>query len=504
MNIALHDEYQVLLVEDNPGDAALISEMIDGQDVRIRIFIAGTLRDGCELVSAEPFDAVLLDLRLPDGEGLDCVQSIREASSVPAILVLTGLENEALALECLSAGAQDYISKNDIRPYALRRAIGYAVTRVREARARHEAHRLQSRLAAIVEASLDAIVSWDADAEITSWNNGAEQIFGVAATDAVGRPVDQLIPLPEGALSDRRSSAAYEFVWANDAAADRLLLAVSFDIREDGSGMSGFGAIFHDVTELREAQRRQTEIERQLWQSQKLEALGTFAGGIAHDLGNMLVPIMGATPMLLAMVAVQEQIELLQIIDRSAERASILVRQILQFSRKGSGEHAPVRLDELVRNTWDLIVAGLRSSPVVPIARLEDEVEIMGDDNQLYQVVLNLVTNAAQAIGASAAGQRGTITIGVRYADDGRALLIVDDDGPGMDAETQSRIFDPFFTTKTAADGTGLGLSVVRGIVQDHKGEIELKSELGRGTRFEISFPAHGVNRAGSAGGIGL
>ena len=487
MNVALHNEYQVLLVEDNPGDAALIAEMVDGDEMRIRISTVGTLRDGCKLLSTELFDAVLLDLRLPDGEGLDCVHSIREASAMPAILVLTGLESEALALECLSVGAQDYINKNEIRPYGLRRAIGYAITRVREAGARSEANRLQSRLAAIVEASIDAIVSWDGDGRVTSWNHGAEHIFGIAAADAVGRAVDQLIPLPDGALSSGRASNAYEVARTDHAGQDQILFAASFDITEDGDGAGGCGAIFHDVTELRQTQRRQTETERQLWQSQKLEALGTFAGGIAHDLNNMLVPIVGATPLLLEIVEEQEQKELLQIIERSAERARILVKQVLDYSRRGGDEHVPVRLDDLVRNSWNLIVAGLRSSSAVPVSRLEEGIEILGDGNQLYQVVLNLVTNAAQAIG----DRRGTITVGVEAIDDGRVSLFVEDDGPGMSAEIQARIFDPFFTTKSATEGTGLGLSVVRGIVRDHDGEIRLKSAIGQGTRIEVLLPRY-------------
>lgn len=477
-------EYRVLLVEDNPGDVELIKDIIDGDHIQVQSEAVDTLKSACDLVRSKTFDAVLLDLGLPDGNGIECVHGIRNASSEPAIIVLTGLDNEKLALECLAIGAQDYINKNEVRPHDLRRAIGYAIARVREASARTEVERLHSRLAAIVGASIDAIVSWDASGVVTSWNKGAELILGISAIEAIGSPLDRNTPMYRGAGNAGLSNNSFEVSRTTTSGEKQLLYVTSFEMPAGDDGYGGMGAIIRDVTEVRSAEARRREIEHQLWQSQKMQALGTLAGGIAHDLGNVLVPILGIPPLLLEMVDEPEQREMLEIIERSAGRANGLVKQVLNFSRQGNGERVPLSLGVLIQDSLKLLQASFRASIEIRANVQSDELMI-GDEDQLYQVILNLVTNAAQAIGNS----RGTISLDVRNESASEICLVVSDDGPGMSRETQKKIFEPFFTTKKSTEGTGLGLSVVSGIVRDHGGTIDLYSEVDRGTIFEIRFP---------------
>ena len=244
-----------------------------------------------------------------------------------------------------------------------------------------------------------------------------------------------------------------------------------------------------------EAEARQAEINAQLRHAQKIDALGTLAGGIAHDLNNTLVPIRTLAPILKRGMGRSEQEQRsLDLIMGAAQRASRLVRQILAFSRKQTVERQPVRLDELVKDSLTMLRAG-----IPPHVRIDMDIvavpEILGNQGQLYQVVLNLVLNAAQAIG----DRPGTISITVA-PEGGGARLCVTETGSGMDEETQRRIFEPFFTTKAASEGTGLGLSVVNGIITEHGGKIAVASKPTNGTRFEAIFPRLQIPIPGKTG----
>jgi signal transduction histidine kinase len=223
--------------------------------------------------------------------------------------------------------------------------------------------------------------------------------------------------------------------------------------------------------------------------SQKLEALGTLAGGIAHDLNNALVPIMALSKLTSRQVPPGSKAqENLDTIFRASEQARNMVKRVLAFSRNDILSRQHVCLNEVVGEALKLLQATI--SPMIEIEATFIEVPpILADASQIHQIVANLVSNAAAAIGNG----QGKITIAVEHASGaarpGELRLTVADTGEGMDVDTQSRIFQPFFTTKKVGEGTGLGLSVVHGIVLAHNGHIEFKSEPGKGTRFEIYFP---------------
>jgi signal transduction histidine kinase len=227
----------------------------------------------------------------------------------------------------------------------------------------------------------------------------------------------------------------------------------------------------------------QATLERQ--HSQKLEALGTLAGGIAHDLNNTLVPVMALTTMTARRLpeGSRERANL-DTVAQAAVRARDLVKQILAFSRKEKIEKQKLDLAEIAREALKMMRASVPSTTQI-IAEIGPVAPVIGDPGQLHQVLVNLIANAAHAIG----GKMGWITVGIEIQRE-TILLYVEDTGQGMDEATKQRIFDPFFTTKPVGEGTGLGLSVVHGIVAEHGGRIEVKSRLGEGSRFEIVFPA--------------
>jgi PAS domain S-box-containing protein len=259
-----------------------------------------------------------------------------------------------------------------------------------------------------------------------------------------------------------------------------------------GNPVRRIGTI-RDLTETRMAEERQRELERQLLHSQKLDALGTLAGGIAHDLNNTLMPILALSQLLMQqMPEGTDEREDLKTVVQASRHGRDLVQRILAFSRHQEVVKSEVNLAATTRQALQML------RPTVPATILiNEEIEevpfIFADASQLQQVVVNLITNAQQAIG----DDLGTITIGVspasrrshRLSGGDFVRLRVADTGCGMDAETKDRVFEPFFTTKVVGEGTGLGLSVVHGIIADHGGQIEVSSGVGKGTEFIIFLP---------------
>ena len=248
---------------------------------------------------------------------------------------------------------------------------------------------------------------------------------------------------------------------------------------------------FQDVTEQRLAQQREAELENQLRHSQRLEALGTLAGGIAHDLNNTLVPILALSKLALRALPAESPVRKdLSTIVAASGRARDLVRQILAFSRKQELDKQEIDLRAVLGEAIAMLRASLPATLRL-VEQFETVPPIFGDAGQLQQVLVNLVTNAAHAIG----DRLGTVTVTLApRAAAGAALpmlrLSVADTGCGIDAAHLERIFEPFFTTKSVNEGTGLGLAVVHGIVTAHDGTIEVRSKPGEGSEFVILLPA--------------
>jgi signal transduction histidine kinase len=246
------------------------------------------------------------------------------------------------------------------------------------------------------------------------------------------------------------------------------------------------GAI-QNITARKRAEAERHELEAQLHHSQRIEALGTLAGGVAHEINNALVPVIALAKLLAKkMPDGSRDRRNLDTVVSGAQRSADLVKQILAFGRKSDHRYERVDLGEVLREALKMMRA------IVPTSIAFDEEiaptpPIAGDANRLHQVIVNLVTNAAQALDES----HGRITVGLRLDADGTAVrLWVADTGCGMDAATKARVFEPFFTTKAVGKGTGLGLAVVHGIIKDHGGRIEVESAPSQGTRFDIVLPA--------------
>jgi signal transduction histidine kinase len=272
--------------------------------------------------------------------------------------------------------------------------------------------------------------------------------------------------------------------------------AIVFD--KDTKGMRRYGTL-QDITALRLAEQRERELERRLLHSQKLEALGTLAGGIAHDLNNTLTPIMALSKLTARRLIHDDDLrQNLETIFAASEQARDLVRRVLSFSRRDKIEKVIVGPGAVILEAMSLLRATLPSSIKLG-TQIDDVPSIFADPSQIHQVITNLVSNAAQAIEPHA----GTITVLLERVIDGKSgdeiRLSVIDTGKGMDESTCRRIFEPFFTTKEVGQGTGLGLSIIDGIVTNHGGRIEVTSEPGKGTRFDVYFPVAAASETSAA-----
>ena len=273
-----------------------------------------------------------------------------------------------------------------------------------------------------------------------------------------------------------------------------IYVEVELTLDVDGNAVRRVGTI-RDVTEKRAAEERQRELERQLFHSQKLEALGTLAGGIAHDLNNTLMPILALSELLMRKLPKGSgDREDLETIVQASRHGRDLVRRILAFSRYQQVATMRADLAAITHQSLQMLRPTIPATVLIN-EEIEDVPPIVADPGQIQQVIVNLVTNAVQAIG----DRMGTITVTLSKRGSFIRLRIADS-GCGMKAETKDRIFEPFFTTKTVGEGTGLGLSVVHGIVTNHGGSIDVDSEPGEGTKFTIFFPVAGPV-ASSVGG---
>ena len=258
------------------------------------------------------------------------------------------------------------------------------------------------------------------------------------------------------------------------------------EIGDMGRAMGVFKNNAVAARDLEEERERRRELETMVSHAGKIEAIGRLAGGIAHDLNNALVPVLAMTKRAMSRVPKESRVYAnLDLAMTGANRAKDLVQQILSFSRKEEIAMREFKPASVIADGVRLLRASL-PGPIRIVSKIDEVPAISGDPGQLNQILVNLVANSAHAIG----DRPGLITVALLSPDPAIVKLTVADTGCGMDEATKARMFEPFFTTKPLGQGTGLGMSVVRGIVQAHRGTITVESRKGEGTRIEVTMPA--------------
>jgi two-component system, cell cycle sensor histidine kinase and response regulator CckA len=475
------DGIRVLLVEDNPGDARLFQELVRDAGAGLwKLVQVSRLSAALDRLRVEPFDVMLLDLSLPDADGLDTLISAHSAAPKIPIVVLTGHDDEALAVRAVRSGAQDYLVKGRLDGDRLVRSIRYATERGRglEALERREEH-----YRSLIENSMDLISILNPDGTIRYVSPSHERILGYPLEELVGRNVLAFIhtqdqPRVETALANGNNGRPLECRVRHSDGTWRVLESFSRNLTHV-AGVNGMVVNARDITERK-------HLEEQLHHSQRLEAVGRLAGGVAHDFNNLLMVITGYSHMLLdAMHPGDPARQDLEQVVKASERATDLTRQLLAFSRRQGVRASLVNANLLVQD-MERMLRRVLGGDIELVVRLDPALKcVRADAGQIEQVILNMVMNARDAMSTG-----GRLLIETRNAgppDQQCVNISIRDTGIGMDSQVLSRVFEPFFTTKE--HGTGLGLATSYGIIKENGGDLRVESTPGKGTTFYIDLP---------------
>jgi PAS domain S-box-containing protein len=486
----------ILVVDDDDQMLKTISDIL-----RLRGYspeASSTARRALEVAGRTGPPAIaIVDLRLPDMDGIELVSRLRSMSELTEVVILTGDATAESAIRALREHSYDYLIK-PVQPEQLLDSIDRAGERWQRRRAEAAMRQSEDRLRRIFEATDDALIISNDGGQIVDANPAAGKLSGLPQKDLSLRNLTEFLipgngapptggsPISSGEMQFRRADGTVRIV----------------DVR--GASFAP-GLYVHTVRDL-SAQR---QLEEELHHSQKMDAIGRLAGGVAHDFNNMLTAIGCYSEMLMASLdKADERRDDVDEIMKASRRAGALTSQLLAFSRK---QLLQPRIMDLNAVTADIhrLLDRLIGEDVELVARYEPGVwSVRADPDQIGQVLLNLAVNSRDAMpnGGTLTIETANVTLAEprAFAHDVVAagdyvVLRVSDTGVGIPAEAEQHVFDPFFTTKAAGKGTGLGLSTVYGIVKQSGGYIELKSALGAGTTFTIYLPRTGAMPAMAA-----
>jgi len=487
---------KILLVEDNPGDFRLIREMLsEARNFPFNLKHTDRLSIGLEQLVIEDFDVILSDLSLPDSQGIDTFIKIHSQVPQVPIIMLTGFDDEELAVRAVREGAQDYLIKGRVDGDLLVRAIRYAIERGQAEKALAAE---KERLAVTLRSIGDGVITTDAERKITLVNKIAEIFTGWTEEKAIGKPLGEVFHIVNEktrkccenlaekvlGIGELNSLANHSVLIARDGI-ERVITSSGSPIRDKDSKVIGVVLVLRDITEKR-------KIEEELLKVHKLESVGTLAGGIAHDFNNLLTGIMGNVS-LARMYTDQDKVsERLIDAEKALLRARDLTQQLLTFSKGGTPIKKTASITEILEDSANFALSGsnVRSELYIP----DDLWSVEIDEGQISQVINNLIINADQSMpdGGLIKVRAENVPVGSMHIlplkEEEYIKISIEDQGIGIPQEHLPRIFDPYFTTKQK--GSGLGLATSYSIIKNHDGYITAESQVSIGTTFQIYLPA--------------
>ncbi len=500
---------RVLILEDTDSDAALVEhELREGGVVFEAVRVATEEDFLAQLEEFRP-DIILADYSLPQYDGLSALSVPQARHRETPFILVTGSLDEETAVDCIKAGAADYVVKE--RLFRLGPAVRAALDKRRAAKALDVSEAQRTRLSAAIDQADEIVMITDPSGHIQYVNPAFEEVTGYTADEVLGKNPSIL---SSGEMEDVVFADMWQTISGGHSWRGRLVNRKKNGIRfEEDAVISpvvnpsgeivNYVAVTRDVT-------HEVELEHQLMQSQKMEAVGQLAGGVAHDFNNLLMVILNSA--LFLQEETQPDTEARSLVDdilSAANQASGLTRQLLAFSRRQMLTPRNADLNVIVNELQKMLGRLLHEDIDVRVSIMPEPCAVRVDRGQIEQVLVNLAVNARDAMPGG-----GTLFLDVQCRDldenwmyvhsagdalaPGRyAVLTVSDTGCGMTEEQASRIFDPFYTTKPAGQGTGLGLSTVYGIINQHDGRITVYSHPGQGTTFHIYLPcANGLSAA--------
>jgi PAS domain S-box-containing protein len=516
MNSIITDKV-ILTIDDESYIRQSIKSYLE--DFGFTVFEAEHGKKGLEIFDSTHIDLILLDLRMPEMNGLEVLKIIKEKSPETPLIVASGTGNIAAVVEALHIGAWDYI----LKPIEDMNVLYHSITKcLTESELKKENIVYQERLEDLVlertkeleesekryrtifEHTGTAAVILESDYTISMSNSQFCEIVGLPKNEI------ELIKKWHDFVSPEHKNIINQFSAERDEyKQDQLeIILISASGKEKYSyatlamlpGINKIAVSLLDITEKKAAEHRWQQLEKQLRNAQKMEAIGTLAGGIAHDLNNILSPVLGYSEMMMMDVSPESKsYKHSQKIQKAALRAADLVSQILTFNRSSEEEKRPIRIHPVAKEVIKLLRGSIPST-----IKIIDNIDrncgyVEADPTQIHQIIMNLCTNAFHAMEETG----GELALSLNesllsseellehpYLTKSKYIVLkISDTGCGMDAETRERIFDPYFTTKEEGKGTGLGLATVYSIVKSYQGAISVKSSLSQGSSFTIMLP---------------
>jgi len=484
---------RILHLEENPSDVAATRAVLYAEWPDCVITGVTRRQDFVAELNRRTYDVILSDFALPYFNGRTALRLARETCPDTPFIYLSGAIGEDQVIEALRSGAEDYVLKDRLK--ALPGAITRALREGEERRRRREAERRSRELADLLNQAREAIFVTDLDDRVIYWNTGAEHVFGWCSEEVLNRPIGEIFGDDVQFLRDETLTRGE---WSGEIRLfTRRRQAIIIEsrqtlIRGDSGRPKARLSLSTDVTD-------QKRLEDQFLRAQRLENIGMLAAGIAHDLNNMLAPILIAAAMLRDHVSDPTALSLLATLEKSADRGGNLVRQILSFAHGTTSEKSLIQVRHLVRDIVYVINGTFPKSIQLVDHVAPDLWPIEANPTQVHQVLLNLCVNARDAMPKGGmlrlraenvvldAGSAQTIE-GARPGS--FVVLHIEDTGTGIAPDVVAHMWEPFFTTKEVGKGTGLGLSTVRAIIENHQGFVELRTTAGRGTCFRVHLPA--------------
>lgn len=491
----MSEPLRLFLVEDDDDISFLMRKSLERAGHIVTVCHSGA--DALIVLGHSQFDLVLLDQQLPDMSGTDLLEGLnREGINTP-VLMVTGVGDEKLASRVMRAGALDYIAKDRALTF-----LAELPKRVQESYTRYRLQKTNRLLIAGLESANDGILITDLQGRIQHVNAAVERMFGYDRRELLGQ-------VPRVLRSEVHGKEFFREMWDTilnrqswqgelvNTRSDGTLIDVSLAISPilDMQGqLTNFVGIYRDISERK-------SIERQLFHAQKMQSVGTLAGGVAHEFNNLLAGIQGYASLAQREKGLKEGIrEFLDFIVQLSDRAANLTRQLLAFARKPALNRHPMSMERLLESTAQLVQHTLNVEVTLDIDADAAPLMALADSNQLQQVLVNLALNARDATPRPTITpiafrlkrqmSQGAIPAFPQNVPAGDYVVIeVEDRGQGMPPEILSQAFDPFFTTKEVGQGTGLGLPVAFGIINGHQGYLTIASEIGQGTRVSIFLP---------------
>ncbi len=515
MKTNLNQKGVILIVDDTPTNLEILFDFLG--DSGFTVLIAEDGESAIARAEYAPPDLILLDVLMPGMDGFEtcrCLKANELTKDIP-IIFMTALSDTVDKVKGLNLGAVDYITKPLQHEEVLARIELHLklqnLTKALQEQNQHLEAEISERKqaeekireqAALLDITTDAILLRDWDDTICFWNQGAEHLYGWNTQEAIGKNANQLLYKPEtvSQLQNVRKSLAESGAWQGELhqitkEGKEIIVASRWTLMRDKDGQpKSILTVNTDITEKK-------LLESQFLRAQRLESVGTLAGGIAHDLNNILTPILTAAQLLqLKQPNIDDRSQqMFKTIESNAKRGAALVKQVLHFTRGVEGKRTIVQVNHLCTEIKQIVEETFPKSIEFSLNIPPDLWAVIGDATNLHQVIMNLVVNARDAM-----PNGGTLSISAEniFIDQQYARMNIDacvgpyiaitvaDTGMGMQAEILDRMFEPFFTTKEIGKGTGLGLSTVRGIIKGLGGFVNVFSKVGKGTKFKVFLPA--------------